>query len=240
MNERRDYVRISGKILLEYSLLDKDDFLETNFINISGSGIRFLASKEFRRGDLLDLRITLPLEDPLLIPATGEVARVEKLKRKPGYFITAIKFYKIDRSHKEKIVLYSLKNEKKITNDKEQRRSHIRIDDRMPVKYSSPGDDGYFETNEVNISGSGIRIKAEKEYPVGTVVKLKIKLPTAPREIIPILARVVRVEQKKRKAGDIYITALHFAEIKTADREKLIQYVFQKYRTLLRAYSGRI
>ena len=224
MNERRDYVRISGKILLEYSLLDKDDFLETNFINISGSGIRFLASKEFRRGDLLDLRITLPLEDPLLIPATGEVARVEKLKRKPGYFITAIKFYKIDRSHKEKIVLYSLKNEKKII--KEQ--------------YSSPGDDGYFETNEVNISGSGIRIKAEKEYPVGTVVKLKIKLPTAPREIIPILARVVRVEQKKRKAGDIYITALHFAEIKTADREKLIQYVFQKYRTLLRAYSGRI
>jgi c-di-GMP-binding flagellar brake protein YcgR len=238
MNDRREYVRISGKILLEYSLLDKNDSLETNFINISASGVRFLASKEFRRGNLLDLRITLPLEDPLLIPAIGEVIRVEKLKRKPGYFITAIKFYKIDKSHKEKIVLYSLKNEKKII--KEQRRGHIRIDDRMPVKYSSPCDDGYFETNEVNISGSGIRLKAEKEYPVGTAVKLKIKLPTSPREIIPLLARVVRVEQKKRKGNPLYITALHFSEIKTADREKIIQYVFQKYRTLLRAYSGRI
>lgn len=240
MSDRRDHARVSESIVLEYSLLKENNFETTYHINISESGLRFVINREFQTGDILELRIKLTLEEPLLIPALGEVVRVEKMKKKEGYFITALNFYKIEPDHQKKILLFVQKQEEKAV--AEQRRNHIRVDGNIPLMYAMIGSGEYESTHDaINISGSGLRFMASTNFEEGKLLKLKIDLPTRPITVIPIIGEVVRTEKVVKKKNEVsYCIAIHYTEISKTDREKLIQYIFHKQRELLRARQGRL
>ena len=240
MSDRRDHSRVSESIVLEYSLFKENNFETTYHINISESGLRFVTNRKLRTGDILELRIKLSLKEPLLIPALGEVVRVEKMKKKEGYFITALNFYKIEPDHQKKILLFIQKQEEKAVI--EQRRNHIRVDGDIPLMYAMVGRGEYESTHEtINISGSGVRFMASTNFKEGKLLKLKIDLPTRPITVIPIIGEVVRTERVVKKKNEVsYRIALQYTEISKTDREKLIQYIFQKQRELLRGRLGRL
>ena len=239
MNDRRNHTRVNESIVLEYSLLNENDFETVYHINISEVGLRFVAKKKFLTGDMLELRIKLALEDPLFIPALGRVIRVEKMKKKKGYFIITLLFFKIEPEHQKQLLLFVQNLEKRVYLD--QRRSHIRVDDdNIRLMYCRIRTNDYEEAiQRINISGSGVRFMGSKGYREGTVLKLKIDLPTRPITFIPIIGEVVRIEKVLKKKSVYYRVALHYTEISKTDREKLIKYIFSRQREILRERKGR-
>jgi hypothetical protein len=85
---------------------------KTRKINISGLGLRFQTEQKFRKGDILELTIDLPLVPPLSIPALGEVVRVDQ--EKTGVFNTALKFTAIDEDDREKISRYIFQRQREL------------------------------------------------------------------------------------------------------------------------------
>ena len=84
----------------------------------------------------------------------------------------------------------------------------------------------------VNLSGSGVRFNAEKEFPVGSLLVLRLIL----RPFIPIQAIVKVVRTTKINEGEkVYFdTAMEFTEITEDDREAIIRHIIRSQATILR------
>jgi hypothetical protein len=76
-------------------------------VNISGSGLRFPVWEEMKGGELLAIRVVLPLAPPVPVIFLGEVTRVTE-KGKDEFDI-AVRFVAIDEADREKIVQYTFK-----------------------------------------------------------------------------------------------------------------------------------
>lgn len=76
-------------------------------VNISGSGLRFTAREKMEAGQLLAIRIVLPLSPPASVVFLAEVRRV--MEKEKGEYEIAVKFVAIDEADQEKIVHYSFK-----------------------------------------------------------------------------------------------------------------------------------
>jgi hypothetical protein len=96
---------------------------KTKKISLSGGGIKILTDNEFKRGDILELRIDLPLIPPVAIPALGEVARSEKTGDKEGGFKTAIKFKVIQEEDRDKIIHYVFQKQRELLRAKKEEQS---------------------------------------------------------------------------------------------------------------------
>ena len=109
---------------------------------------------------------------------------------------------------------------------------------------SKPGNDNIFnrEPEEINISGSGLKIKSEDNIQPGDYLDIKLVLPIASGVIIELIGEVVHVEKlsEKKDASQPAMNeiAVKFAAINEDDREFIIRYVFKRQRELLRAESN--
>ncbi|MBN2653645.1 MAG: PilZ domain-containing protein [Nitrospirae bacterium] len=84
-------------------------------LNISGTGLSFSAVNGFSVGDIVELKLLLPLMPPVALLIYGEVVCCDK---ESGISKTAVKFINIDEEITDEIVKFIFKTEKEILRDK--------------------------------------------------------------------------------------------------------------------------
>lgn len=80
-------------------------------VNLSAGGLRFSSSEEYKKGDILEIKIYLDVPIPLGFYLYSEVVKSE---RKNDKFETAVKFIKIDKSTQDLIARYVLYKQKQM------------------------------------------------------------------------------------------------------------------------------
>ncbi len=83
----------------------------------------------------------------------------------------------------------------------------------------------------VNISGSGMLFPERRKIDEGEFLKMEILIPVFPYFVIPVLAKVCRVEEA---SGGGYRIAVDFKDIHEDDRDTLIHYILSRQRRMLR------
>ena len=85
----------------------------TEHVNISGSGMKFIADQMYVIGDILALRVFLPLASSTWITVLGKVASSTELPREGGYS-TAVHFVGLSESDREMIIRYVFKRQREL------------------------------------------------------------------------------------------------------------------------------
>lgn len=121
---KREYFRIDTFIPLKVNVIPqhlKDSVaarvenlsnLKPCIVNISGGGMNFKSTKEYNKGDILEIIMTLHLPSKITIWVYGEVLRVEKTKN--NHYQTFIKFINISDKIREKIVNFVFQTEREV------------------------------------------------------------------------------------------------------------------------------
>jgi len=111
MQERRQYVRSNGLVLVEYKGLQIKN--NSAAFDVSGAGVRLTLDHEVEIGLQMKMEIYLPGSSQPII-GEGQVVWVEKSKQTPKtpiepgkeYFYTGVKFTVIDDENKAKVTDY--------------------------------------------------------------------------------------------------------------------------------------
>lgn len=121
---KREYFRIDAVIPLKVNVIPlhlKDsvaarieDFsdLKPCIVNISGGGMSFKSTKEYSKGDILEIIMTLYQPSKITIWVYGEVIRIKKTKN--NHYQTFIKFINISDKIRDKIVNFVFQMEREI------------------------------------------------------------------------------------------------------------------------------
>ena len=91
--------------------------------------------------------------------------------------------------------------------------------------------DIFYKGIGMDISGTGLRMVTGENLPMNTLIFANFILSKFPFIYIELLGKVVRCEPIKK--GE-YSIAINFVDISHEDREKIIEYIFQKQRHTLR------
>ena len=84
-------------------------------VNISGGGMGFISKDWYNNGDVLELKMLLPLLPPAALYLYGEVVKVEKLTNS---FNIAVKFIAMDEEIQDLIVRFVFKRQRDFLRDK--------------------------------------------------------------------------------------------------------------------------
>jgi len=103
------------------------------------------------------------------------------------------------------------------------------LENRDSERYVSAG------SEYINISGSGMRFVANRNFAVGDIIALRVFLPLVSRTRIDVLGKVTSSTQSE--SGDKYDVSVRFVELSETDREMIVGYVFKRQRELLRINS---
>jgi hypothetical protein len=89
---------------------------------------------------------------------------------------------------------------------------------------------------KINLSGSGLAFYSDQVYGVGEAMVLKMALPLSPLAFIELIVEVVSCSEtnRQKEEGNIYRVAAKYVLISDESREKIIRYVFQRQREVLR------
>jgi uncharacterized protein YxeA len=107
--ERRTYIRLEADYAVNYIKLSNDlqpigDIVEDAYSkNISGSGLKFVASEEIKKDSFIEVHIKIPMVTKY-ITAIGKVLRCEPEVKK--LFVISMSFAWINRSDRELIDKY--------------------------------------------------------------------------------------------------------------------------------------
>ena len=95
---------------------------ESRAVNISASGVRLEIEEKVEVGDLVELKMLLPLCPPVAILTFGEVVRVKE-KKKDGKVLyeTALVFTGLTEEVQEEIIHYTLKRQREIIRRQRER-----------------------------------------------------------------------------------------------------------------------
>jgi hypothetical protein len=99
--------------ILEGGRTEKYAVSKNENVNISGAGMRFIADQAFSIGDIIALRIFLPLAIQTQIDVLGEVKKVSESERKGKYCII-VKFIELSEDDREMIIKYVFKRQREI------------------------------------------------------------------------------------------------------------------------------
>ncbi|HPI92319.1 MAG TPA: PilZ domain-containing protein [Deltaproteobacteria bacterium] len=85
-------------------------------VNISASGIRFISDQAFDMGDLVEIRLILPMVPLLFVRLVGEVIRQKAVTSTPQTvrFAVAVKFLKVDTETREDIIRYLFRRQREV------------------------------------------------------------------------------------------------------------------------------
>lgn len=86
-------------------------------------------------------------------------------------------------------------------------------------------------TTKVNISGNGLSFESDDRYNAGQMLELRLILPYPGEAVLYIYGDVVRIEED---VEDKVIVSIRFTVIDEDIREKIVKYVFEKQRELIR------
>ncbi|MEA3417351.1 MAG: PilZ domain-containing protein [Thermodesulfobacteriota bacterium] len=109
--------------MLESKDAEKYESMNNECVNISGSGMRFIANQSFSIGDIVALRIFLPLASKTWINILGKVVSVTESGAENRYEVT-VKFKELTESDREIIIRYVFKRQRellRLTSDSKSR-----------------------------------------------------------------------------------------------------------------------
>lgn len=89
--------------------------LPFNHVNISGGGLSFLTKEKFNNGDIIEIKMMLPMLPPVALYIYGEVVKIDT---QVNSYIVAIKFIGMDEEMRDEIVKFVFKRQREILRDK--------------------------------------------------------------------------------------------------------------------------
>ncbi len=125
-----------------------------------------------------------------------------------------------------------------------QRREYVRVPSLLPVELtavvSTPSGSGEslpdvisIKTNTVNVSGGGFAINHKFVLPVGTMLQVKLTLPSHP-ELLQLSARVVRNESREDvHKNRFFLIGVQFVTIPERVRMRIVRHVFDAQKAAL-------
>ncbi len=111
--------------ILESRDNDRYASVGTEHVNISGSGMSFTANQGFSIGDIIALKVFLPLASSTWMTVLGKVMSSTELSPKEGYR-TAVRFIGLSADDREMIIRYVFKRQRELlrfTSDMKDRES---------------------------------------------------------------------------------------------------------------------
>ncbi len=91
---------------------------------------------------------------------------------------------------------------------------------------------------DVEISGSGLSFISDVPLPEKGYAELHLMLPVFPYPNIPVLFQVVRNVKHERDSRVDWDIACKFLVVNDADRDLLVQYIFEREREQIRSEKG--
>ncbi|HVN70761.1 MAG TPA: PilZ domain-containing protein [Desulfomonilia bacterium] len=84
-------------------------------VNISASGLRFISSQAFDMGDLIEIRIILPMAPLLFVRLVGEVIRQKALtSTRAKRYAVSVKFLQLDNDTREDIIRFLFRRQREV------------------------------------------------------------------------------------------------------------------------------
>ena len=85
-------------------------------VNISASGIRFISEKSYDMGDLVEIRLILPMLPLLFVRMVGEVIRQKAVTSTPqtDRYAVAVKFLRVEAETREDIIRYLFRRQREV------------------------------------------------------------------------------------------------------------------------------
>jgi len=118
-----------------------------------------------------------------------------------------------------------------------QRRSFVRIPVVLNVTYKLKNSDRIYTTYTKDISGGGIKIILPEILKVGDTIQMRIEL-SSPEDPVNCEGKVVWIDKEERQMGDkleeIVYAGVRFTVIEDRDRERLIRFLFNYQRSLIK------
>lgn len=104
----------------------------------------------------------------------------------------------------------------------DQRREHVRIESRLPgmIVAQSDGGRSALHTFTLDVSGAGVLVAGAGNEPIGTPVRLQVKLPDRILETDAVIAR---------RTPDGHV-GLRFEGMSEQQREALVRWIFERQR----------
>jgi c-di-GMP-binding flagellar brake protein YcgR len=84
-------------------------------VNISGGGMSFSAKENYKPGNILELKMLLPLLPPVALYLYGEVVKTQSQPEGPLIFV---KFIAIDEEIRDELVKFVFKRQRDILREK--------------------------------------------------------------------------------------------------------------------------
>lgn len=105
-----------------------------------------------------------------------------------------------------------------------------RIMERMPVDLLTT------QSQPVNLSSTGMKIKVKKNFGIKEPLRIKMLLPTLPVKELVLTGKVVRIASL---ADGEYEVALHFQDLDDTVKNEIIQYTLNQQRKTLAAQKHK-
>ncbi|HWR68894.1 MAG TPA: PilZ domain-containing protein [Desulfomonilia bacterium] len=85
-------------------------------VNISASGIRFISDRPYEMGDLVEIRLILPMVPLLFIRLVGEAIRQKNVTSTPQAirYAVAVRFLRVDAEIREDIIRYLFRRQREV------------------------------------------------------------------------------------------------------------------------------
>ena len=99
--------------ILESKNTEKYESVSGEYVNISGSGMRFIANQSFSINDIIALRVFIPLVSKTWINILGKVVSITESESANKYDI-AVKFEELSESDREIIIGYVFKRQREL------------------------------------------------------------------------------------------------------------------------------
>ncbi len=84
-------------------------------VNISGGGLNFSSSERYKLGDVLEMKMMLPMIPPVALYIYGEVVKIEK---QINNFNIAVKFIAMDEDIRDEIVKFIFRMQREMLREK--------------------------------------------------------------------------------------------------------------------------
>lgn len=216
---------------MEYSELKMGLKLELNLLD---SNKHFISEFEYAENDK-SILIAAPISEGHYYPVTvGTKVSVSFAKDGSFYGFEAVV---IDREKKNNLAMLKIESLGKIV--KIQRREFFRFECCIPVNYreyrqqniGTPEDLKFVSTVTRDLSGGGLCVRLTEPMELNKLLEFELFIPNK----VEFLGRVVRFTKYDTMQGIYkYEIGVVFEMMDTNTREKIISYIFQEQRRLLK------
>ncbi|MEW6572630.1 MAG: flagellar brake domain-containing protein [Bacillota bacterium] len=195
-------------------------------VALEGSGEYYVSSVEDITSEEVFISVPYRRQIPLML-SRGDRVRVEFSGDNECFaFVTAV-----TGRREEGILLYSLAFPDEI--ERIQRRRDVRLAVMLDVAYAlAPEGDAaavFKEAKALDLSAGGIRLVTDQDYPPGTFLLVKFRLPMRNDFFETVTkAEVIRTEPVVLEKKRLHHLGLKFIDMPQAHKDKIFSYIFWK------------